>query len=374
MPQINISGPGVGLPYPQNLYPTDLFNAPVDSPTNYVMLEGGQNIVVPAGEWWVDTGSLGVLEYLDPVTGVWRGFEAVRGQPQVVHSDGFTRRIANQTGCPIAAVIPNGGSGFAQSTATITANVGGSTWQAIVGGSLSVSTISATGSGFTIPPIVFIPAPPNPGVQATAHAAITNGTVSSVTLDDVGAGYTAATVSAVILPSPADLGTGIVTGQVNFTLLNSGKITAALCTNNGAPLSTITALTLTAAGGAGSGATITPVVMQTIIGATVVAGGAGWGTTTAPAKILSVGGYPASVSAIGNAAIELTGYRPRSFDGLGNCNAGGTIASVYTVDSGLFVNSVTSAVAPGGGDLPTTLASIVFTMGTANTRVLIQPL
>ena len=374
MPQINISGPGVGLPYPQNLYPTDLFNAPVDSPTNYLTLEGGQMVVIPAGEWWVDPGALGVLEYLDPVTGVWRGFQGVRGQPQVVHSDGFTRRVANLTGCPVAAVVAAGGSGFAQSTATITANVGGSTWQAIVGGSLSVSSVVATGSGFTIPPMVFIPAPPTPGVQATAHAAIANGTVSSVTLDDVGAGYTAATVSAVILPSPADLATGIVNGQVNFTLTNSGKITAALCTNNGAPLATISALTLTAAGGAGSGATITPVVMQTVTATSVVAGGAGWGTASAFAKIMSATGIPSSVSGIGNASIELTGYRPRSFDGAGVTNAGGTIASINTYDSGLFVGTATPAVAPGGGSLPTTAASITFTMGTGNTVVLLQPL
>ena len=250
-----ISGPGVALPYPQNLYPTELNNAPNDAPTNLLTLAPGQVLTIPAtgtNGWLVDPGAYGVLQWLDPVTGVWRGFSSARIQMQAMTSDGFTRRMANLTGCPVAAVVAGGGSGFVQSTAAITANVGGSTWQAIVGGSLSVSTVSVIGANYTIAPEVFIPAPPTPGVQATAYSTITNGTVTSVSLVNFGAGYTSATLNAVLIPSPSDPNIGTITQATCVLVLNaanSGAITAALCTNNGAPLATLSALTLTAAGG-----------------------------------------------------------------------------------------------------------------------------
>lgn len=372
MTQNNIAGPGQTLPYPTNLYPTDLFSAPVDSPTNIVTMSPGDTIALPAGSWMVDPGSYALVQWVDPVTGVWRTVSADRNQSQWVKSDGFNFRVANLLGTPVAAIVAGGGTGFAQSTATITANIGGSTWQAIVGGALTVSSIVATGANFTIPPIVLIPAPPFPGVQATGYATLTSGTVSGVTLNDVGGGYTAATVSAVIVPSPADLATGIVPGQVNFTLTDAGKITGALVQSNGAALSTISALTLTAAGGAGTGATITPQVLQTVILASVVAGGAGWGNVAAPALVLSAGGGGnTSVSAIGNAAIELTGFRPRMFQGIGVTNAGGTISSVTSEDTGMFLSAPSAVLVPGG-TLPTTLSSIAFTMGALNAGVKIQ--
>ena len=374
-----ISGPGVALPYPQNLYPTELNNAPNDAPTNLLTLAPGQVLTIPAtgtNGWLVDPGAYGVLQWLDPVTGVWRGFSSARIQMQAMTSDGFTRRMANLTGCPVAAVVAGGGSGFVQSTAAITANVGGSTWQAIVGGSLSVSTVSVIGANYTIAPEVFIPAPPTPGVQATAYSTITNGTVTSVSLVNFGAGYTSATLNAVLIPSPSDPNIGTITQATCVLVLNaanSGAITAALCTNNGAPLATLSALTLTAAGGAGSGATITPCVMQTVASATATAGGGGWGNAAAPAFVTTSGGTPASVSAIKNPAIEQTGYIPRQAQITTTTSSTGAISAPVVVDGGLFVGTPT-AVIIGGGTLPTTLASISLTMGTANTTALLQPL
>ena len=68
----------------------------------------------------------------------------------------------------------------------------------MVGGALSVSTVSNVGANYTIAPDVFIPTPPLQqangvgGVPATAHATLANGTVATVVLDNVGAGYTTA--------------------------------------------------------------------------------------------------------------------------------------------------------------------------------------
>ena len=79
---ILISGPGIGLPPPQNLYPTQLNNAPADAPTNYLALVAGQVITIPAGRWFVDPGAVSIIQYLDPVTGIWRTQpgSAMRGQ------------------------------------------------------------------------------------------------------------------------------------------------------------------------------------------------------------------------------------------------------------------------------------------------------
>lgn len=379
---LRISGPGVGLPLPTNLYPTDLNDAPLDIGTAYVGLPPGEVIVLPAGEWIVETGSVSVLQYLDPITGTWRDSNATKGQAQTVNSDGFTRRVANLTGCPIGAVVAGGGTLYAQATASIAANLGGSLWQAVVGGSLTVSTIINPGSGFTIRPNVIIPDPPSVsangigGVPAVATCTLANATVTAVALSNVGAGYIAATVAALIVPSPFDPNLGSITnGTVNFVLTNSGLITAALCTNNGAPLATLSALTLTASGGAGSGATITPVILQTVASAGVVAGGAVWGDVAHPALITSVGGLPVSVSApvIGNPAVEFTGYRPRQFVISGTCNAGGTITAVSIQDPGLFVGTPTVAIVAGNGLIATTLASVTVVMGSLTDTVQIQP-
>jgi hypothetical protein len=379
---LRISGPGVGLPLPTNLYPTDLNDAPLDIGTAFVGLPPGDVIVLPAGEWIVETGSVSVLQFLDPITGTWRDSNATKGQAQTVNSDGFTRRVANLTGCPIGAVVAGGGTLYAQATASIAANLGGSLWQAVVGGSLTVSTIINPGSGFTIRPNVIIPDPPSVsangigGVPAVATCTLANATVTAVALSNVGAGYIAATVAALIVPSPFDPNLGSITnGTVNFVLTNSGLITAALCTNNGAPLATLSALTLTASGGAGSGATITPVILQTVASAGVVAGGAVWGDVAHPALITSVGGLPVSVSApvIGNPAVEFTGYRPRQFVISGTCNAGGTITAVSIQDPGLFVGTPTVAIVAGNGLIATTLASVTVVMGSLTDTVQIQP-
>lgn len=385
---IIISGTGQSLPPPQNLYPSELLNAPLDAPTNYVTLNAGDALAIPAqsSQYLIDLGTYNVLEMLDSTTGIWRIQHTAAFRAGVIHipSDGISRRIANRLGCPVSAIVANGGSGFAQATATLTANVGGSTWQPIVGGSLSVSTVNNAGAGYTVPPIVLIPAPTPAGangsvggIPATAYATISLGTVSGVTLNNFGAGYAFAP-TAVLVPSPYDTNFGAITPATITLILNaatSGAITGALCTNFGAPLATLSALTLTAAGGAGTGATITPQVLQTIASGSVVAGGAGFGTVGAPAGIFSVGGGPTGTAATGlsNPAIDLSGFVPRQAQGTAVTNAGGTVTSVTFLDSGMFLTAPTAAIV-AGGTLPTTLASITFVMGTTRGTALLQPI
>ena len=58
-----ISGPGVGLPYPQNLYPSELQNAPQDASSNRLALAPGDSFVLPAGDWYISLGMYNVLQY-----------------------------------------------------------------------------------------------------------------------------------------------------------------------------------------------------------------------------------------------------------------------------------------------------------------------
>lgn len=364
---IRISGPGVGLQIPQYLYPSELFNAPYDYATNKISLSPGDVLPIPAGEMLVTVGAVTQLQYLDPITNVWTGVNAYRGQPMYVRSDGFTTRLANLTGCPVAAIVTGGGSGYLQASTTVTASAGGSTWQPIVGGQASVITVGAVGANYGIAPEVLIPAPPQPGIPATAIANISAGTVTGVTLTNVGAGYLSVP-SAIILPSPSDPNyASISQATVTLGLTGAGAITGVLCTGNGGPVTTAPTLT---AGGAGTGATISAVLLQTITAASIAGAGVGYGTA---AEITTVGGRPAA-GAYTNPSTELTGFRPRKASiGLGL--TAGSLTSVGAIyDGGLFaIGTAPSPILLTNGAV-TTAATVSVTLGSATDTVTIQPL
>lgn len=383
---LNISGTGGTTPPPQNLYPSELANSPLDAPTNYIALAAGDALPIPAqsNDYLVDLFNSCTLEFNDAVTGIWRPQSDLARRPGMfyIKSNGVDRRIANRLGCPVSAIVAGGGSGFTQGTATVTANLGGSTWQPVVGGSLTLTSITVVGANYGVAPIIFIPAPTPAGVNgsvggvpATAYATIANGTLSAVTFDDSGAGYQFAP-TAVVQASPYDPNAATIT-QATITLginaSTTGAITAALCTNFGEPLATPSALTLTAAGGSGTGATITPQVLQTVLSASIVAGGAAWGTATAPPSVITVGGGPVSVAAISNPSVDFSGFAPRPALLNATTNAGGTITSVTVVDGGLFLSTPTAAIA-SGGTIPTTAASITFVTGSNHAKAFLQNL
>src|SRR5882672_8903533 len=256
MPQF-ISGPGIGLAYPQNLYPSQLQNAPQDASTNKFDLAPGETFVLPAGDWYLSLGMYNILQFLDPVTNQWQiapGAAFTRGLIHV-SSDGFNARIANLTGCIVSASVINGGTNYVQATTTITAigafqtGVAVPTFTPIVGGALGmVATFSVNiptaGLGYGIAPIVMIPPPPpaaaNPngvgGIPAEAVAILgASGSLTSVSMINQGAGYPSVP-TAVIIPSPFDpnLTTGITQASVVFSLTSAGVIMGAFVTNNGA--------------------------------------------------------------------------------------------------------------------------------------------
>lgn len=377
-----LSGPGLGLPNPAYLYPTELtggISAPYDYASNTVGLAAGNEIPVPAGNYIVSPGRVSVIEYQDPVTGIWRlhpWTNAARQGMFTFRSDGFNLRVANRTGCPIAGVVTAAGSGYPSNT-TVTSSAGGSTWQPIVGGAISITTINNAGSGYGVPPLVFIPDPANPGVQASGDATLTGGSVTSITLRNVGAGYTSAP-AITILPNPTDpnllAGSTIVQATATAVLVGSGSITAVLCTNPGTPQSS--APTLTVSGTGGSGASITALLMTTLTGGSVVSGGASIASAIFQGFGTGVGATPNTV--FPNPNIDFSTYIGRPAWGTLGGISGGSIASIGTIiDGGLFVGTgVTIAVTPTGGltaGANASPASITSTLGSAFDTIFLQP-
>lgn len=390
-----LSGPGLGLQLPQNLYPSQLQNAPNDINSNRVVLAAGDALVLPAGDWYIQTGPYCILQFLDPLTSTWLSGPTPgwQGGNEHITSDGFNVRVANMTACPIGAVVVASSGSYVQATTTVAATAGGalgaaSTWAPIVGGALSMSgaTLIANGAGYGIAPMVLIPPPPpassNPngigGIAAEAYAVLSSGTVAGISFICVGAGYPTAP-AAVIVPNPTDpnITTGITNASVNLALGNAGSITGVICTNFGSPLRTISTFSL-AVTGAGTGCTLTPLVMSTVTAASVAGLGGGYGTV--PALVTSVGGFPPTTSAFTDPTVLLTSYRPRpatiSLTPANTSVSVGTLGVVY--DGGLFLHAPgtppTPIVIPGNGaSVLTTIASVVFTMGSVNDYCILQP-
>ncbi len=381
-----LSGPGLGLPQPQNLYPSELYNVAYDYATNQVCLAPGENLVIPAGDYMIALGGYLVFQYKDPITGVWTfapGAAYDRGY-QCLTSDGQNIRIANLTGCPAHGVITATGAAYTQGTCTITVTGGGgSTWSPIIGGALAVAvSISAgnSGAGYGIAPIALIPAPANyqvnpngvGGVPASGYVGIASGTcvAAGFTFTNPGAGYASAPLAIALLPTPTDpnLATGITLATVGFSLTSASLLMAALCTNNGAPLAAIGGITLTVNGG--TTASVSCCVMQTVTAATVAGAGVGY---VGAGPVFSSGGVPPQGD-IGNGPDSLyLSWFPRPVN---MAITGATSAAPAVIyDGGLFLGTApTPYFPPNSGSLAlTTVATVTFIMGSRPDIAVIQP-
>jgi hypothetical protein len=390
-----LSGPGIGLSLPQALYPSALQNAPIDVSTNKVCLNAGDQLPIPAGDWYVSLGSYLVLEMLDPVTGIWTFAAAAAWNNGVsfVKSDGFNVRIANRLGCPVGGVIIAPGSGYVQASTTVAVTGGGgSTWQPIVGGQLSMSTATIVtanaGAGYGVPPIVLIPSPPpvatNPngvgGIAASGYATISGGTVSGFTFTNPGAGYTGNTFNAVCLPNPTDpnLATGITLGTITFTVGASGSLTGLLCTNPGNPISNPANISLVVSG-VGTSGSVNPVMLQTVVTASVIGGSTISGDAGTLAYVTTAGGYPPQGTFTNSEDFLFLRGRPRAAQIALTVGGAGTIAAqVGTIyDGGLFFQApspmlISDPVTATTGTIVGT-STIVLTMGSKPDVAIYQP-
>ena len=166
-----------------------------------VGLGGGEIWYMPPGGYYCNLGSVTLLQVFDNVNQIWRNIGYPGGNLQVTESDGFNYRLVNMSGNIAAVNITNAGSGGTNGIGTAATGVtigfgaapaNGIAAQAypIVGGKLSSITITAGGSGFVMPPVILIDAPPVGGIQATATCTISGGVINAVTLQNAGAGYT----------------------------------------------------------------------------------------------------------------------------------------------------------------------------------------
>lgn len=260
MPLI-INGPGVGLPSPQSLYPPFPGNTPYTAATNAFSLVAGASVVIPAGRWiCAATGIISAIQWLNPVTRQWQNLTGPGAAfQQRITSDGFNWRVINLSAGAYAATVTGAGSGYASATTTVTAGTGSSTWVPVVGGALGTFTVTAGGAGYTLPPNVFIPAPPYPGVAATATAALSGGAVNAITIRTAGAGYLVAP-PVVIVPNVFDPAyiNGTITSNATATvaLAGAGTLTAVLLTNFGVNLASAPTLTVSGAGSSATAETV----------------------------------------------------------------------------------------------------------------------
>lgn len=384
-----LNGPGVGLPPPQNLYPSALQNSPIDPSSNKIALNAGDQLPIPAGDWLIDTGMYSVLQFYDPVNNTWRSMPSAawNGGFQFVKSDGFNVRVANLTGCVVNIVPTAYGSNYVQASTSLTVTgPSGVTAAPIVGGQLVQSSLVAAGAGFTMPPIVFIPPPPPAtnnangvgGIQASAYANIANGTVASISFTNAGAGYPTAP-GIILLPNPADPCniTGFTAASVNVSLVGSGSITGALVTNNGAPIpdNSLSNVTITVAG-VGSGATLVADVMQTVKAVSVVGAGTGFGTLAV--GVASAGGAGNAGTVQQSPEFLRLNFRPRPVQASLAVTGVGTLAAQTgtILDGGLFLSAPNPVLqfnaAPGATLLPTG-STISFVMGSRPDIVTMQP-
>lgn len=371
-----VIGPGVTLPPAQTLYPANLwpYGVPYTPGANEMALAPGDSIQLPAGDFFIDLGKYSILEYMDPtqntstptnIASAWRPLRTQRGTYQV-RSDGNNYRISNLLGCPVGAIITVGGAAYVQASTTVTPSAGNSTWIPIVGGALDGISLTALGAGYGVAPLVMIPAPPSPGIAATAVATISGGALTGITITTQGAGYTS-TPPVTILTNPYDPNFASITAataaaHLSFGTAATGSLTGLICTNPGVPLTTSLTLTI---GGVGHSATATPSVLFTLSGLSFTALGSG---TITGAALTTAGGVNSATDQYTNAS----GFIPRQAQ-VALALTGSVVTTPTIIDGGMFIGTFTPIFQTYGG-VVTTTATVALTAGTANDVVVIQPM
>lgn len=187
---------------------------------------------VLSGQYVVQLGLYTVMQVYDQGLQYWRDVNVAPFSLTTISSDGTNYRIANTTGCPIGALITNGGTGLANgfNTVTVTPSAGGSKWSTLVGGAINTTvTITAGGSAYQAAPILLVTPPANQGsnpyILPTMVCTISAGVINTVTVTNQGAGLVGAPLITVI-PVPGDItgAGGVLT--INATLAASGVLLA----------------------------------------------------------------------------------------------------------------------------------------------------
>ena len=348
---------GVGVSLPLNQLGANGFS-----------LQAGAVFMVPPGTNNVAHGPYCTVQTLDPIMGVWRPLGWDGTSWQQVDSDGSNYRIANQTGCAVAALLTQKGTGYT-TPPTVTPSEGSSTWTAILGNVVNSITVNNGGTNYQYPPIVIIQAPGFPGIQAEAYATISGGVVTTVTMRDVGAGYNAVPFITFFNDPRDTLGNGAVATAV---LAGSGTVTGLVCNNHGTPLTSGTVPTLTFSGGGGASAAAVAIMDWTVTSYAVTGAGAGYAGAV---ELMTLGtGIPTTTTAYTNPDSQASFLRTRPAEIVGALSSTGITATGQILLNGGHIGGVTSniAVAVLGGGAPTTVATLTLGVGGANDQFWIQ--
>lgn len=343
-------------------------------PSNSITLEAGQCQLIPPGTWNVGLGQYSTLQEFDIITGAWRTCSAQVGDSMAwVDSDGNNWRVANLTGCVVGCLLTNGGSGYT-SAPVCAAGSGGAIFNVVLGPCLSTTvTVTNGGSGYTYPPLVQIAAPPPGGIQATGHSTLTSGAVSSITIDNQGAGYSAGIPAITLVNDPRELNpqasnlgaTTTVTAGSGATaagsLIGSGSVCGIVVLDHGKPLTSVP--TLTFSGGGGTGAAAGAIMFWTVTSITL--GSAGSGYTNNP-EISFLGGFPTSAASFVNPQTQsgLVPLRKASIQVTtlsGNGQLSTTNANI--IDGGIYSGLPVSIVYGQSTSSPVQSGVVIPTMG-----------
>lgn len=339
--------------------------------TNGFTLQAGEVMPIPSGYFNIRHGGNTTVQVYDPVTTTWRPCGFDQGNFIQVDSDGNNYRIANQTGCPVAVVLTNAGTGYT-SAPTVTAAAGGSTYVAVVGGLVSTSvTVVNGGTNYTYPPLVVFGAPGSPGIPASGYSTISGGAVSTITVTNQGGGYNVAPFISLVNDPRDTTGSG---ATATCSLTGSQTIAGVLITNHGTAITSGTVPALTFSGGGGSSAAATLIMDWTVTSYAVTAGGAGYNGYV---KVETVGaGTPTIAPAYTNPDTQVNLFRgtPAVILGALSSNAvtatgqalvqGGHIAS-----SALGSNNLGVAIS---GGTASTVATLTLGVGGASDFVFMQ--
>jgi hypothetical protein len=349
---------------------------------------GGSPIELASGETWVIGPEAGFylvelshnhsIQIKDPVSGIWLGIGSNMGggpskdgiaTARPIYSDGVNVRIANQTGCPVGALLTNAGSGYTSAPTVTAASSGGSIWKAIVGGAVSTTvSIPNAGQNYTYPPIVTFSAPPNGGLQATGYATLSAGTVSGITVTQQGAGY-ASPPTIGLQNDPREGSNGLAVGYgatAVASLTGAATVTAILCVDHGS--GGITSLpSLSFSGGGGSSVAATIIMNWSITAANVTAAGAGFPASSA-VEISGLDAFPTTASAYSNGKYQAGLVATRKASILVPTTSGGAITTgsppttAVVYDGGCYTSVPTPLVLSAGGAV-SGAPTITFTMG-----------
>jgi len=279
-----------------------------------IELASGGVFYPPSGEYLLTLGTGCVAQYWDPVAQQWRTF-CPAGSGCFVSFDGYNFRLLNTTGIVSSMAITGAGTGgtngigFAATgaaaaiAASDTTGGAGATAYVIVGGSVAAPTITQAGSGFVVPPLVVIDPPPAGGIQATAIAALTaGGGIASITMENVGAGYTASP-NFWLLPQTGVYQGGTSGGNTQGAIPAPGLVYP----SNAAPGNQNTS---------SSGAQLTSIALTgsgTVTGLVIVNSGGGYTSASPTVTVTGLSGSPTATATVATTtpAVSISFLQPR---------------------------------------------------------------